>query len=225
MQVTQKNILYLLFILAALAACSTAQTSATQDDEDPQSWNDVQLTVPMSKQVDVFARLTMRFGQSASQLSEGRFGGGYVWKPVKSFSISPFYFFIKTRNTAGRLVNENRLNLAATYHFPFKSFGLSHRSTYESRIRAPANSWRYRAMLTVDKDLPESVLRKTKWFVADEAFYDSRTEKFSRNRFSVGITKEISKELTLDLYYTRQNDGFSHPGDLNILGSTWKIRL
>ncbi len=219
------NMLRLFFICSTLAIGIFPQAIAAQDDEDIQSWNDVQLTIPMNKRVDVFTRLTLRFGNNVTRLNESRIGFGYVWKPTKAFSISPFYLYIKVRDSAGKFRIENRLNLAATYHFPFKSFGLSHRSIYESRLRAPANSWRYRSMLTVDKHLPESVLPGAKWFVADEVFYDSRTEKFSRNRFSVGITKAISKELSLDLYYTRQNDGFSHPGDLNVLGSAWKIHL
>ena len=80
-------------------------------------------------------------------------------------------------------------------------------------------------MVTVDKDLPKTLIKATKFFVADEVFYDSATGRFSRNRFSVGITKTVSKHLALDLYYTRQNDGFSHPGDLNICWSAWKIKL
>jgi len=137
----------------------------------------------------------------------------------------PFYWHINARNAAGQFRVENRLNLAVTYRFPTKSFGLSHRSTFERRLRAPVNTWRYRAMLTLEKDIPKTIIPAAKWFIADEVFYDSATGRFSRNRFSAGVSKTLTKELSLDLYYTRQNDGFSHPGDLNIVWAAWKIKL
>jgi hypothetical protein len=196
-----------------------------QDDEDNQSWNDLQITVPLNKTLDVFTKFTFRFGKNISRLNDGRHAFGLVWKPTSYLSISPFYWYINARNAAGRFRVENRLNLSLTYKFPVKRFGLSHRSTIERRLRNAGNSWRYRAMLTVDKDLPKKLIPGAKFFVSDEAFYDSATKRFSRNRFSIGITKTINKKLSVDLYYTRQNDGFSHPGDLNIIWQAWKVKF
>lgn len=121
--------------------------------------------------------------------------------------------------------HEDRLSVRVGYRFPFKSFGLSHRSTFEYRIRQPQDSFRYRPSLTFDKDIPKNFISKAKFFVTEEVFYDSILKKFSRNRFSFGITKTLSKKLSLDLYYMRQNDGYTHPGDLNIIGTSFKIKL
>jgi hypothetical protein len=211
-------------LLSAFAAAGYSQ-AAVQDDEDDQSWNDLQLTVPLSKSVDFFTKFTMRFGKNISRPTDGRFAIGYVWKPVKNLSISPFYWYINARNATGHFRLENRLNLSATYRYPFKRFGLSHRSTYERRLRELVKTWRYRAMFTIDKDIPKNIIPKAKFFVSDEVFYDSATKRFSRNRFGAGITKTITKQLSLDIYYVRQNDGFTHPGDLNIIWTAWKIRL
>ncbi|MEO7674195.1 MAG: DUF2490 domain-containing protein, partial [Pyrinomonadaceae bacterium] len=117
------------------------------------------------------------------------------------------------------------LNLRAVYKFPVKSFGLSHRSWFEYRIRGVGNTWRYRPSLTFDQDIPKKLVPKAKFYITEEIFYDSATSKFSRNRFTAGITKALSKQLSLDLYFMRQNDGFSHPGDLNVIGTSWKIKL
>jgi len=35
----------------------------------------------------------------------------------------------------------------------------------------------------------------------------------------------LTKNLQLDVFYLRQNDGFSRPGDLNVIGTAWRIRL
>lgn len=220
------KIVFLVMINVSLALCVFSQTVADlPDDEDFQSWNDVTLTVPMSKRLDYFNRVTLRIGDNVSNLRDGRFMVGVVWKPTKALSISPFFWYINARNAANRFRVENRLNLSASYRFPIKKFGLLHRSTYERRLRRPLNSWRYRAMMTVEKDIPEKILAGAKVFVSDEIFYDSLLKKFSRNRFSIGVSKTITKQLSLDVFYMRQNDGFSRPGDLNTVWTAWKIKL
>lgn len=222
-----KKILLILFLLAFGASFADAQTNQTTDDEDVQSWNDVSLTVSMTKRFDFFMMFTGRFGQNVSRVSDTRLAVGYVWKPTKSFSVTPFYWHVNARNARGQFRTEHRLNLRGVYRFPFvyKGFGLAHRSQYEYRMRSPRNSWRYRAMLTVDKDVPKKFIPKAKFFVSEEVFYDSIVKKFNRNRFTVGVTKTLTKKLSLDLYYMRQNDGYAHPGDLNVIGTSWKVRL
>jgi hypothetical protein len=209
------------------AGFGNAQTTQAQDDDDVQSWNDLSLTVPMTKHFDFFMMATARFGKNVSQTSDTRFAVGYVWKPTKSFSVTSFYWRVDARNARGQFRAENQLNLRGVYRFPFayKGFGLAHRSQYEYRVRRPQNSWRYRAMMTVDKDIPKNFIQKAKFFVSDEVFYDSIIKKFNRNRFTVGVTKTLTKNLALDVYYMRQNDGYSHPGDLNVIGTAWKVRL
>ena len=111
-----------------------AQTPATQDDEDIQSWNDVQLTVPLTKRFDFITGATGRIGKDISRFNEGRYLIGYVWKPHKAFSVSPFYSYIKARNSSGLFRTEHRVQLRASYKFPIKSFGLTHRSHWVPSI-------------------------------------------------------------------------------------------
>ncbi len=216
------------FILALIGfGCLFAAAQTNTDDEDVQSWNDIQLTVPMTMQFDFLLQATGRFGSNISQLSDRRILVGFIYKLTKTFSVTPFYWNVEARNARGRFRTEHQLNLRGTYRFPFacQGFGLSHRSQYEYRVRSPQNSWRYRAMLTVDRKIPEKIIPKAKFFFADEVFYDSIIKKFNRNRFSIGITKTLTKKLSVDIYYMRQNDGYSHPGDLNVIWATWKIHL
>jgi hypothetical protein len=220
------HLLAMAFLTVILTVPYFAQSSSSaQDDEDIQSWNDVQIGIPLSKQVEFYARLTLRFGQNITRFNEERQAFGLSWKPTASVTISPSYTYLRARNTAGFFRKEDRYGLSAAYKFPVKRVGLTHKSTYESRHRTAGNSWRYRAALTMEKSLPKSFMKDTKLFVTDEVFYDSATSKFSRNRFSIGVTRAISKHLSGDLYYLRQNDGFSHPGDLNVIGFAGRYRL
>lgn len=209
-------------LMGALTVFAPAQT--TQDDEDVQSWNDVQITAPITNYLEFYSAVTMRFGKNITRLNDGRYAFGFNWKPNKSWTITPFYWYIVARNTAGQFRTENRLNLRIGYKFPIKKFDLSHRSTFEWRYRAAGNTWRYRPSLTFAKEIPKKYIPDAKWYLTEEVFYDSATDKFSRNRFTAGITKTLNKHLSVDLYYMRQNDGFSHPGDLNVIGTSWKVK-
>ena len=199
-----------------------AQTSAPTDDND--TWHDIVLTAPLSAQFDFFAQGTFRFDQNSSRLYDRRIAVGLIYKPTKYLSISPFYWDIEARNAAGRFRVESRLNLRAVYRFPFKQIGLSHRSWYEYRERRPRNSWRYRPALTIEKELSRKILHDARVYLTEEVFYDSILEQFSRNRVTLGVNKTFNQHFALDVYYLRQNDGFSRPGDLNVFGTSWRLR-
>ena len=202
-----------------------ADAQAISDEEDTQSWNDVQLTVPLNERFDFFTSFTARFGKNISRLNEARYAAGIVYHPNKAWAFQPFYWFIDARNSRGQFRREHRYSLRVSYHLPFKKISLTHRSLFEYRRREPRNSFRYRPSILFDRDLPKKFIPKAKFFVSEEVFYDSILNKFSRNRTSVGITKILTKKLSLDVYYMRQNDGYSRPGDLNVIGTNWKIRL
>ncbi|MBX7174369.1 MAG: DUF2490 domain-containing protein [Pyrinomonadaceae bacterium] len=219
----RKHILIALTVLLWVSLSVKTQTPPLVAQDDIQSWNDVMLTVPLSKQFDFWTSVTMRFGKNISRLNDGRYAIGFIYKPDKHWTIQPFFWSIKMRNSRGQFQNESRLNLRIGYKLPIKSVGLSHRSTFEYRIRNVGNSWRYRPSLTIEKDLPKKT--KSKIYLTDEVFYDSSLAKFSRNRFTIGITRTLTKILSLDLYYMRQNDGFSRPGDLHVIGTSWKFKL
>ena len=212
------------FVLAVIGFGVLFSRAQTIDTDDNQSWNDVQITVPMTKEFDFTLTGTFRFGKNITRLNDRRIAVGFVYKPNKSWSFQPFYWNIVARNASGKFLTEHRLNFRANYRFPFKKFGLSHRSWVERRLRQPRNSWRYRPSLTFEKDI-KKIIPDAKFFVTEEIFYDFILKRFSRNRFSIGINKALTKNLQLDVFYLRQNDGFSRPGDLNVIGTAWRIRF
>ena len=213
-------------ILILLTAIFVGQVLAQlQDEEDNQSWNDVQLTLPVNDYFEFNTAFTLRLGKNITRVSDSRLALGFTVKPTKSFSIQPFYWHIRARNAVSQFRTEHRLNLRFVYKLPIKSFGLSHRSWFEYRIRGPLKAWRYRPSLTFEKPIPEKWLAKSKFYMTEEIFYDSLLKRFSRNRFTVGINRILSKQVSVDLFYMRQNDGFTRPGDLNVIGTGWRVKL
>ncbi len=216
-----------IFLVLAVASFYTIFAAAqTADADDNQSWNDLQITVPVNEQFDFTLAGTLRFGKNITRLNDRRIAVGFVYKAskAKSWSFQPFYWNIVARNASGKFLTEHRLNFRAIYRFPFKRIAVSHRSWIERRLREPRNSWRYRPSLTFEKDVGK-IIPGVKLFVTEEVFYDSILKRFSRNRFSAGINKTLTKNSSVDVFYLRQNDGFSRPGDLNVIGANFKIRL
>ena len=216
-----KKMFQILIIFSFAVVLTQAQT--TVDEDDVQSWNDVQLTIPINKQFDFIVTGTLRFGDNVQRLVDRRIGAAVNYKVTSWLSLQPIYTNIVTTPPNARKRNENRLSFAATYRFPFKKVTLTDRNLFERRFRQPRNSTRYRNRLQLEVPLKE--FYDTKFFVSDEVFYDWSLERWSRNRFAVGLGKAINKRLTLDVYYMRQNDGTTVPGDLHIIGTTWRVRL
>lgn len=218
-----RQFLPLLAIFTGLFVSAAAQTHPDHDDN--QSWNDLQIAITATKRVDLLVLGTVRLGRDFTNFAEGRIGGGVYIRLSKRVSISPTYQHIETRAANGTFRTEHRYSMRGSYKFPFKKVSLSHRSTYEYRVKAAGNTWRYRPSFTFEKALPEGFLPKARFFVTEDPFYVSTTRRFSRNRLSLGVSKTLGSHLTLDVYYLRQDDHTSVPGNLNVLGTAWKVHL
>lgn len=209
----------LLFVLSGLASAQIV------DHTDNQIWSDVQVAVPMTKDIDFNMLGTLRLGRDVSRPVDERIGMGFTFRFGQHLQIAPNYLYIATQPVRNRKLWESRLSLPITVRFNIEKFRLSDRNMFERRIRNPGiSSTRYRNRLQIEHPVGPSK-RGFSLYVADEVFYDWSIDRWVRNRFSVGATKVLNKHLTQDVYYLRQNDGVSIPGDLNVIGTTLRIKL
>jgi hypothetical protein len=215
----------ILVLIGVLVCAAHATAQSRVPESDNQSWNDLQITVPMTKKVDFTTQITLRLGDNVTQTADQRWGIGFVFKLNKYLSFNPFYFHREARPPNGRHESEDRLTLGATVRIPAGKFTVSNRSFFERRWREPqVEAWRYRNRLQVEH--PFKINKKPfTWFVSGEAFYDWSLHVWPRDRFSGGVSHPFNKHLTLELYYTRQNDSHTRPGDLNIIWSAWRVKL
>lgn len=206
------------FVVASNTFAQTPQT-------DNQQWTDVQLTVPVTSKVDFNILGTLRLGRDISHPVDERIGAGFTFRVGKYVTVGPHYLHIGMQPVAGRRVWENRLTLPITLRFNVEKFRLSDRNQIERRLRnSGAKSTRYRNRFQVEHPIGPDKLSLS-LFVADEVFYDWSVDRWVRNRFAVGASKVFNKHFTQDFYYLRQNDSFSSPGDLNVIGVTLRFRL
>lgn len=217
-------ILPLMLFLAARLHTASGQAPPPTPEKDTQMWHDVQAAVAVSKEVDFNLYGGGRFGRDVTHLVDRRAGAGFTFKIGKYLTLAPWYLNIATRPSQGRKGNENRLHLAATVRFPAGRFIISDRNLFERRLRFPLNSTRYRNRFQVEHEVKPGGVQLN-LFASDEVFYDWSVDDLVRNRFSAGVSRRFNRYLTTDLYYMRQNDGRSRPGDLHVIGVTYRLRL
>lgn len=209
-------------LLLVVCGCTSAQII---DRTDNQFWSDVQFAIPMTKDIDFNILGTLRLGRDFNRPVDERIGTGFTFRFGQHVSIAPNYLYIATQPVRNRRGWESRLSFPVTLRFNLEKFRLSDRNLFERRIRRPGiNSWRYRNRLQVEHPVGPSKLGLS-LFVADEVFYDWSLNRWPRNRFTAGGSKVFNKHFTQDIYYLRQNDGLSVPGDLHVIGTTLRVKL
>ena len=211
--------------VGAILLCAAPAVGQSVPKSDTQSWNDVQVTVPLSKKVEFVFIGTLRLGDNLTKPVDERWGTRFNFALTKYITLQTLYFHRDARPPHGRHEREERGTIGANVRVPLGKFTFNTRNWFERRWREPQiDAWRYRNRLQLEHPFK---LGKTKfaWVISDEFFYDWSLHDWVRNRFAVGITHSFNKHFTLDTYVMRQNDGRSRPGDLNIIGTTWRIKL
>ena len=212
-------------IFVSLIFLLPVSAQSTMDETDNQQWTDVQLTVPVTSNFDFNILGGLRLGRDISHPVDERIGAGFTFKVNKYVSVSPHYLHIGMQTSAGRTVWENRLTFPVTLRFNVGDFRFSDRNQVERRLRnSGMRSTRYRNRFQVEHPIGPDDLSLS-LFIADEVFYDWSVNAWVRNRFSMGATKVFNKHFTQEIYYLRQNDSFSAPGDLNVIGAALRFRL
>jgi Protein of unknown function (DUF2490) len=210
-----------LFVLPRLAR---GQAKSQYPSRDTQGWTDLDATHPLRENLFLTVNGGLRLSEDAGHLVYRRVGGGLVWKVSKYLTLSPYYNFYDTDSSPVRESRENRIALAVTPGISLGSWKIADRNLFERRFLIGGPSWRYRNQVQVTRriHLARSELRL---FVWDEVFYDSIPHVWVRNRAALGAGKALSKRLSVDLYFVRQNDSHTRPGDLNAIGVFFHTRF
>jgi hypothetical protein len=223
------HIKLLIFILATIGAYAMGAASATAQTPvpkaDTQSWNDIQLIVPLNKKFDFLIQGTVRIGGNLTTAVDERWGFGFNYKIHKYVTLNELYFHREAKPPNGRQEHEDRLSFGATLRVPVKKFTLIDRNWFERRWRSPqVNAWRYRNRVQIEHPFKIDKAKFT-FFVSEEPFYDWSLHGWVRNRFAVGANHVFNKHFNADLFVMRQNDGRSRPGDINIIGTVLRFRM
>ena len=179
-----------------------------QPRTDNQVWTEVQIAKPLNEKIDFVLLGVMRFGRNVSRPVNERIGAGISIKAGKYLTLFPFYLHVDSQPTA---INHSSVGV------------FSDRNRVEFHLHSPPPDFiQYRNRMQLEHPLGFYGLHG---FLGDEVFYDSLASAWIRNRIYVGVSKEVNKHFKLELYYGRQNDSHSRPGDLNVVGTSFKFRV
>jgi hypothetical protein len=208
-----------------LFAAIVSGQSRLPSQSDNQIWSDVQFSVALNKAVDFTLLGTLRLGRNVSRPVDERIGTAFSFKAGKYLTFTPSYLHIGMQPFKGRKIFENRLTFATIVRFPVGHFTVSDRNLFERRLRHPGgDSTRYRNKLQIEHPVGPPEM-KLALYVANEEFYDWSFNAWVRNRFTFGVNKVFNKHMTQDLYYLRQNDGHTVPGDINVVGTALRFKF
>ncbi|MBX7221803.1 MAG: DUF2490 domain-containing protein [Blastocatellia bacterium] len=216
----------LIFFLGGwLTSPLVAQTAPPPPEEDVQNWAEVHVSVGLNKRFNLLWQESLRVGDNVSRATDRRSSFGLEFRINKYLSVTPIYRSIANSPVAGQKVQENRLTIDISSRFPLpKKWTLSYRTQADFRYRQPRDFIHFRQRLQFERPIQIGPV-KFQGFFGDEVFYDTRFDAWVRNRFSVGFKKDFTRRLGIEMAYTRQNDGRTSRGDLNILHAIFKVRL
>lgn len=213
-----------LFLLTVLSSSVFAQ--ATIDEgKDNQFWNETQLVIWENKKNELLLIGNLRVGRNISFPSDYRGGFLYSYKVSKYLTLAGGYIYRAVFAFKNRKAYENRFNASATINIPLgKKYKLANRHQVEYRANNSRSDTKlYRNRVQVEREITVAKTKITP-FGSTEIFYTKENGWF-RIRSIAGVRKSLTEKITGEIFYQRQYDGFSRPGDTNVIGTTLKIHL
>lgn len=223
----KKSIVIIAAIIFLFASKGFSQTEPNENDI--QFWNETTVSFPLKvKNLSGFVAGNLRLGQNVKHFVDERIGFGVEYKFGKYFSFSPSYLYRAGQPTKNRKEYEHRLRFDLNIEKKWKHFSLKDRNRIEHRIRhSRDDTTRYRNKLTlkvpIKNEKGDEIITP---FVADEPYYDSRSDSWFRNEFSVGISKGFTKTTTAEFFYMLQNNtNVTTLKTVNIFGVNLKFKI
>ena len=191
---------------------------------DFQAWSAFRATHPLRRGDDFFIGAGLRYGNDQGHLSYRRITTGFDFRWHGILTIQPYYQYSMNDSLSGALDPENRLGLALTLGVPWRHWQVSDRNLGERRFLVNRQAWRYRNRLEFRR--PISMLREQlNVFAWDEVYFGTRAGRWYRDRLALGAGRKLIDKISMDVFYVHQNDGYSHPGDLNGVGMALKTQF
>jgi len=216
-----------LFLLVNYYAAA-AQSAPPRDDR--QFWNETQFIKPLVKDTDLVVMAVLRIGREWERPVDERVGAGVAFKVNRFLTITPTYLYVDQQPFAGLRISEHRAVLNVTGRFKIGELTITDRNLIEGRLRhASPDFVVYRNRLQLDHPARLGAF-KFNPFLADEVWYSTQPlptgrPGWFRNRISAGIIKQLSERFNAEFFYLYQHDGVFRPGNVNAVGTLFRIIL
>lgn len=212
-----------ILLIIGLILCAAASSYA-YDDGDFQIWNTEVEEFHINNEATIAFEENFRWGNNASEFYYQSYGIEFSYDLEKWLNISGGYQHIyQLKKEVFKL--ENQPSLTANLRWEVNGLKFSDRHRIEYRhFNYQDDSWRYRNKLTVR--LPWIFTRlEIQPYIADEIFIGfSTTNELNQNRFASGVSMNLTKTLSADMYYLLQSTKSAGTWtDANVFGTKLKI--
>jgi hypothetical protein len=224
-----------LWLAWALVAC-LYRPCAAQEETGAQKefWPEVTAYVRLNRKWRLVFAADINGTRESKNGLEAHFGAHADYRVNKTFSLRAGYRYGTSLEEGGDY-QEHRVVFEQAARLPLPAKILfSDRTREELRFLSGDFSARYRNRAMLEREFAVRAYKFTP-YASGEVFYDTRFRVFNRNRLTAGVQLPLGKglapfrehhlllprkSLSLDLYFTRQNDSRSKPNHVNAVGAT-----
>jgi len=218
------QILLVIWVLLLLTLNGKAQNTDSPGD-DNQFWHETNVTVHLNEQLDLAFAGAFRVGRDFKNLIDQRTGVTLTYKLNRNLSIFGGYLYRGSQPAPRSRRFENRFLGGFTVSASLAKFVFSNRNTFEYRANnSRPDTINLRNRSTVERTV-EIFDFKFKPYLSFEVFYDPRRDRLFRQRYTIGASKDLNKKLVGEIFYMRQQDVISNPGNLNVIGTVLRVQL
>jgi hypothetical protein len=226
------NKLLIFFALLSFSAIHTfSQTNAPESDF--QIWNDTQIAIPLvrskdkkTERVSLIFYTTLRTGENSKRFIDERIGAGFEFRVNKYLTLTPNVIYRAGQPVTGGREYETRLRFDVGLEKKFKYFSIKDRNRIEQRFRnSRVDSTRYRNKFQITVPVKRGDKELFAPFAATEPFYEFQSKHWSRNEFTVGISKKFNSAMTAEFFYLLQNNRGNTLRYVNVAGINLKFKI
>ena len=211
---------------------ATAQEPATRKE----FWPEIDVYITVKPKVRLYLTGTVSKSVEDGELRnaqgyEGQIGVHVDYIPNKHVILRTGYRYGTSVGSNSEPFKEHRLLTEQTLRELLPGdLLLSDRNREDFRFVNGDFSFRYRNRVTLEREVHLFKGRTITPYVSGEIFYDTRYNTWNRNRFAVGVQQSLlrgplrkmllpKRQVTVDLYYMRQNDSRSDTRHVNAIGA------
>ncbi len=224
--------IFIIFLVVSWCFSSSSAQTAKLESEF-QSWNDIQLILPLVTSKDKkgggFDRVTVTFtgtlrvGRKNLDFLDNRAGASVDFRISKYFSLTSAVLYRKDELVKNIRRYETRLDAGAVFSKTWQNFSFRDRNMFERRFRNGRKDTNlYRSRIQINRPFKRRDTELFTPFISEEGYYDLTAEKWSQNEFYAGITRRINKRAAVDIAYVRVD---AAPVNVNGLNLSLKIKL
>lgn len=213
------------FILSTCFAMTMPMTAAARSQTsewDVQSWNEMDIQARISPILDITLSSQVRL--SAEQTNPATYSNGVDLniKASDHLILTPSYYLIASRSTAGAWSHSRVPILAATPWYAWGRWMLSDRNRFAQVKGAGSDFWLYQNRVRLDYAIGRE--GRASLFVWDEVSYYSVFHTWNRNRVAAGARVVGNKAFAIDVYYVHQNDTRTSQRRIDGIGIIMELR-